>query len=297
MVWLFFALLAAVFWTCVDLIDKFVIDKEIESPALAAGIFGISASSFIAAVSIFSAEIFIPAAILLASFLAGSLYRVASYFYYSGMQKEEVSRFVPTLSLTTVFIVILGFLFLGERFASPVYLGIALTVGGAILISLENPIESLKGMKSKKGFLLTGIAAFFYASRDVVFKFATNNEAMMSCLLWMGIGGIFTSILFLLKEKEEIRGKEIRGMKHLIALGLIGAFGYFAFASAISRGPVSLASAVVKVKAFLVFFSVTVITKFRPKIFHEKIDKFTLIQKLGATAIIVTGVVIIHLFS
>ncbi|MFP4115786.1 MAG: GRP family sugar transporter [Candidatus Aenigmatarchaeota archaeon] len=297
MLWLIFVLLAAIFWTCVDLVDKFVIDKEIESPILAAGIFGVSTSSFIALISVFFAEIFISPTILLVSFFAGILYRVAAYFYYSGMQREEVSRFTPTLSLTTVFIVILGFLFLGERFSMPVYLGIGLTVGGAILISLENPIESLKEMKSESGFLLTAIAAFFYASRDVAFKFATNMEAMMACIFWMSVGGIITSTFFLLKENERIRSRELKGIKHLLVLGLIGALGYFSFAAAISMGPVSLASAVLKVEAFLVFFSVTMITKFHPKIFHEEIDRFTLFQKLSATGIIVAGVIIIQLFS
>ncbi|MFP4045548.1 MAG: EamA family transporter [Candidatus Aenigmatarchaeota archaeon] len=294
MIWVSLTFLAAFIWTLTDLLGKFVVDKEEKDTFLDSGITGLSMSALFILLPLAwgKVEIFSP---LLPAIAAGGFYVLALASYYSGMSKEEVSRFSPTLSVSTVFIAILAFLILGEQFTAPVYLGIISTVLGAFLISLDDPQKSLEKMTSRKAFYLAALAALLFALRDISLKLASNQISFWSIPFWIGTGSLVVSLSFLIGKKPDLRRKE-NGRGHLALMGLLSAAGYFVFSRAVSIGPVSLASAVLRVKVFLVFFLSTVIARLHPEIIQEQLNKKTILQKAVATGLIFSGVILIQLF-
>jgi drug/metabolite transporter (DMT)-like permease len=213
--------------------------------------------------------------------------------YYSGIETEEVSRFIPTLSTTTIFTVLIAFLVLGEKFTVPVYIGIISVVAGAVLISMKD----LQHFKSSRGFVLAITAALFFAFRNIFLKFSTGGTELWSVLFWAGIGGFIVSSAFLSYHRSRIGKVDQEGEEHLLFIGFLSALGYFAYSKSISLGTASLASAVLKVKILLVFMASMIISKLHPEIIEEDMDRITILQKALAALLILGGVVAIQLLS
>ena len=298
--WLLLVLLSALIWAIANLSDKFIEDHEIEDSILSSGVVDLITAVFFIIIPFF----FVPASKLIASFslsafLAGILYGNARIFYFSGIKREEVSRFVPLLALIPVFVTIFSFLFLDEAFSWIVYLGIALTILGALFISLEDPLHSLRKFQSKYAVLFGVIAEIFLASKDVLIKITSGTIAYWEIIFWLGVGLLPISLILLFKELKLKKINKInkQGIRNLIISGSLKALGSFLFTKAITLGPVALVSTIVKVKPVLVFLGSTIISKFHSEIIHEKLKTKTILQKALATVIIVFGIILIRLYS
>jgi transporter family protein len=295
MLWAYLALAAAFFWSVTELFDKFVMDHEIDTGRLAAALSSVPFFlAFVVTAPLFG-KISFSGSIVGAGFLSGVIYYLALQTYYEGIRLEEVSRFIPTLSFSTVFIAAVAYIFLGERFSIPVYIGVLSTVAGSILISLENPLESLKSFESKKGLYLAIAAAVLFASKDLVFKYLVSGGGFWTIIFWTGVGGLCYTALALFMEKKNLENGFPKGSKHMALIGSLNALAYYTFAASLSYGPVSLASAVAKASSVFVFAGSTAISRFHPEIIHEELDTSTLLQKLLATVLIIGGVVVIQL--
>lgn len=291
MLWILFTVIAAVIWTFVDLLNKFVLDKEMGDGILAAGTAGISQFLPTALIPLLFTEVVFSPEVAIPSLMVGVFYAGGILNYYLGIGKEEVSRFIPALSATTIFTTIMAFFIIGESFTAPVYVGIIAVVAGAILISMD----SLNHFQSLKGLVFGIVAAALFASRNISLKIATSGASIWQILFWVGVGGSLTSITFLLLRKSELK-ESISGDKHLFEIGILCAIAYFAFANAIYLGPVSLASALLKIKIFLIFVGSTLISRIHPEIIYEKINRKTALQKIIAIVLVITGVVLIQLY-
>lgn len=293
MLWVFYTILAAVLWTFMDLFSKFILDKEIGDPLIAGALSGIPTFAVLILISfIFLKSMPSPSGHLV-SFAAGVFYAGANLLYYSGIQKEEITRFIPTLSFTTIFTIIFAFFLVDESFSLPVYIGIFSIVLGAILISMKNK----KHFQSFAGFIFAVACAMFFALRNTFLKLATNTFSLWNVTFWMGIGGLLISSIFFAGRLKKVDWKATTGEKHLIVSGFLFPFGYIAYAIAISIGPVSLASAVLKIKILLIFAGSTLISRLHPEIIHEKMGRYTLLQKLIAGFMIIAGVIVIHFLA
>ena len=295
MLWVYFTFFATLIWSFVELFDKFVVDQEVSSPELATALSSLPFFMFFIVSALLVGNISITGTVVWAGVLAGVIYYLGLKTYYEGIQMEDVSRFIPTLSFSTVFIVVVAYIFLGERFSPIVYTAVLSILVGSILISLENPLESLKSFQSKKGMALAASAAILFASKDLIFKYLVSGGGFWSIIFWTGIGGLSYTVFSLFMEKEKLVNRDPRGFHHLIVIGVLNAFAYFSFAAALRTGPVSLASALTKSASMFVFAGSLFLTKFHPEIIEEEIDRETLLQKLLATVLIITGVVIIQL--
>ena len=292
MLWFLLVILAAFLWALVDLSGKFVMDKEVGDAFLAAGTSGIPEFLILTFVALYFSGIITSLSVIIPSLSVGVFYAVALYTYYLGVEEEDIDRFVPTLSLTTIFTLFLAYFFLGESFSLLVYLGIVGIIAGAVLISMKG----IHTFQSKKGFLIGILTALLFSLRDVILKFATMNVSFWSVLFWVGVGGSLTSLFFLLFRFSVVE-KSFTGEKHLLEIGFLATFGYLTYVIAISLGPVSLVGAMIKVKILMVFLGSTAISRVHPEIIYEKLDKITIIQKLIAIIVIILGVFLIQMFS
>ncbi|MFB6181359.1 MAG: EamA family transporter [Candidatus Magasanikbacteria bacterium] len=297
MSWLYLALIAAFLWAIVNLADKFIVDHEINDPVIDVGISGFLGFIVITIVSYLQID---TASTLISNkfwlpLLAGILYPISLIFYYSGIKREDVSRFIPLFGIIPVITAIAAFFLLGENFSWIVYVGILLTVFGAILISLKNPLKNWHKFKSGLAVMLGVASAIIIAVRSLIIKFSGFSMNYWTILFWLGIGGLTVIIILLITKFKQI--KKYEHIDHLPLVGLIRAGAYLIYVKAITLGPVSLVVTAIKIKPLLVFLGSTAVSKYHPEIIHEKLDKKTILQKVFATTIIIAGVLLIKIYS
>lgn len=292
--WVLYAFGAAFFWSLNILFDKYVVDHEIKDYILTTVMCSTSTFLVIGVFSSFMGGKI--SGIGLTHISLGFLYTLALMAYYSGISREDVSRFAPTLAVDTLFITFFSFLFLGEKFSLPVYSGVVSVVAGAFLISLDDPVHSLKKFQSKNGVILAVTAALIFASRDVIFKFSLADSSYWTALLGMSIGGVISTLLLAVYRRRKIISGSRKGMEHLLIIGVTTALGYICFALSINTGPVSLASAIIKSQNLIIFAAATALQKLHPGVVEEKTGKKVIIQKSIAITLIVAGLLLIQLY-
>ncbi len=297
MLWLILTVATAFIWASFDVISKFLMSNKIKNPSLAAAIVGLEMFSLYTLISLVFGDITYDSSIVIPSLLGGLAYFLANYTYYQGIIKTEVSRFAPLLATNSIFIAIIAYFTIGESFNLIVYVGIIFTVVGAYIISLEDPRKTFTVLESKYGFIFGLSTAFLFAVRDIFVKTGTNQTGLLTVLIWFGVGGVIPSFLLLIKNRSDIKNLNIRSMKLLLPASVLLVLGYFVFTKAISLGPVSLASAVVKIKLLLVVSTSFVITKLKKGILQDNFKKTVLIQKITASALVITGLILISLYG
>ena len=297
MLWLFLTIATAFIWASFDLISKFLISNELNNPSMAAAVVGVEMFSLYSIISIIFGDITLNTSIIIPGILGGFAYFLANYTYYHGMAKTEVSRFAPLLATNSIFIAIIAYFTIGESFNLIVYIGIISTVVGAYIISLENPRKTFTVLESKYGFIFGLSTAFLFAVRDIFVKSGTNQTTLLPVLIWFGVGGVIPSIILMYKNRSAFDELNMHNMKLLLPSSILLVAGYFVFTKAISLGPVSLASAVVKVKLLLVVSTSFLITKFRTGVLNENFKKTVLLQKVFASALVISGLVLISLYN
>lgn len=237
----------------------------------------------------------------------GILSTVAYGIYYWGLVNGDVSRFVPTLSLETVFVLVLGFVVLGEAFPSGVYVGVGLVVLGALAISYERETGSFRASMRFSTVGVAVVAAFAFAVFNAGMKALTTSFGTVELLFWISLGGLL-SVLAVAPFRAGARfGAELdpvqampsrpqltTGTRLLLVGGLLNAIGLFTFIRALEFGPVSLATAVTKLDVLLVFVGALSLSKLVPAVLDEQFDSFTLVQKGTASVLVLVGCVLIQ---
>jgi len=289
--WITLATASAFLWTLIVLLDKFVLDSEIENPYLGAGLHCTFNSLTITVVALYFGEIHWSLDFAVAGTVIAGLYVAANYLWFSGVKKEEVSRFAPVLSVDVLFIALFSLIFLGQSFSLGVYAGMSLTVVGSILISLEDPLKNLSKVKSKWALGLAIGSAFLFAVREIFFKYFTGTIETWNLIFYFGLTGTILSSTLIFKERKGLKN-HLEGIELLAASGVLSGFALAVFYQAIAIGPVSLVSTITKTRFLLIFFGATLITRLHPEIIHEPLEKRILIQKMIATIMIITGVTI-----
>lgn len=157
--YIFFALVAAVIFASASILSKHFLGLKIEDHVFTGAVFGMPFFILFLILGFMQGSIILEGLFPIASFSAGALYSLILILYLRGLSEEEASRFVPTIALNTIFLAALSFLLLGQYFSVVEYLGMFFAVLGAILISLENPLEDLEEFHSRIGTLLALLVA------------------------------------------------------------------------------------------------------------------------------------------
>lgn len=296
MSWITLTLTAATIWASIEVTDNIIVNREIDNIFLDTS-FSLSTHFLILTIGaiIFSGHssfVFSWYSLIITIF-----YFAAILTYYRGLKFEEVSRFGPSLSTTTIFIVIFAYLFLGETFNLIVYLGIACTLSGAFLISLKKPLHSLSKLQSKAGFLLAILASSFFAGRELLFKYSSGIVDFWSLMFWIGVFGFLFSLILMVFNLKQIKQSKGKGLRHLLILGIFNGIGYFLYLHALNSGPVSLVAAIAEIDMIIIFTLSVTLGQTYPKLLEENFDHKQIIQKIMAILLSFTGVIIIHIYS
>jgi drug/metabolite transporter (DMT)-like permease len=247
---------------------------------------------------------------------AGLIFLLALFLFYSALKTGEVSRVVPVVGgLTPVFILLLSFLFLGERLNFWQAGAFVFLVTGGIVVSLEKDMGIEVGRIRKKKFFgawkMSLAAALVLAIFYICAKSIYSHQEFISGFVWSRMGSFLGSVALLLfiKNRRAVfgaaRNLELsvgQPAKLRLAL-LVGSLVVFnkvlagaAFVLlnyAISLGNVALVNAAQGTQYVFLLGLTFVVAAKKPHILEENMTHLIFWQKLFAVLLIAAGLMIL----
>jgi uncharacterized membrane protein len=297
MEWFIYALMAPILWAGCNVLDKIILEKHIKNPISYQIVI-----SFFDIISIMIILFIVPVSAnfygLFIGILIGVLGVVAVIFYNKSMMDEEASRVVPLAYLSSIFVPILAYIFLGEILNFQKYLGIIFILIGGILISFKKTIKKWHFSSAIK-FMI--ISAFLWGTSSIIAKYVLNSIDYFSLTLWQFVGYIITVPLLLMSSntRENFYGYVKNFNKKTFYLMILNTIIYliailsFYFATSITD--ISLVYAIASTQPFFIFAYMLVITKLAPHVITEKIDKESIVFKIIAICLIFIGTLLIEI--
>ncbi len=298
MLWLLFALLSNFFRSFSRIANQFLRKKHIADD-----------SSFILIMMFFFSIIWLaflpfieitvpPIPQLIAALASGFIIIFLSIFpYVYALSREELSSIVPILNLSTLFVLVISVIFLGEKLTGKSYAGFSLLFLAGMIIT----VEKVKGyLRLNKTLLVVLGAAIGSAISLTLLKFFFLTESYWNGFFWFNFGSIIATavILFfpnsvknLKKHSNMIKGKV--ALIFLIAV-IFGLLGDLSLLYAMKLGPISLVSVIGSTQMAFMFVIALLFSRFLPSVLKERTDRKTLLKKSIAIAIMIVGVVLLN---
>jgi len=234
----------------------------------------------------FIAKLEFPAGNWLTLFLYSFFFFLGNICFFTAIFKTDVSVLAPFFQLQAVFIAILAFLFLGERFPITNYLWIALILAGVVLVSLDERM-TLKSFFRKKTLLII-FMQFFHALANLYAGFALKAMDFWNLNLWSTVASSFFVLLFvpLLAEfKLKVSFKQLKPLLIVNFFSFIGATSLFAA----FQTNLTISSAISMLTAPIVLFISVILSKFRPEFLEHHTAKVYVVRTIGIMLILLAA--------
>lgn len=296
--WLFIALVGHFLNAFVFITDKAFVEKILPSPRALAFISGASGIFTFVLIPWFLR----PGGFLtiFAAIFSGAILVIALIFFFSALQKDEVSRVVPAIgSITPLFTFALSYGILGERLGGEALVAFILLALGGILIAARS-FGAIFKEKFYSLFFLEIFVGFLFALSFVLQKYAFEGTDDLSAFLWsrMGAVGAALPLLFYTEVREKIkfssvRGNGVRAGTLYVLSRIFAGIAPLVVLLAISFGSASLVNAMQGVQYGFLYILALIFARRFPDIFEEEFSKKVIIQKSAALILIITGLILL----
>ena len=296
--WVNIALLSAAVFGAVNILDSHLLSKRM--PGLRAFLLPIGIIHLVYSLILF--RLFplpqdISKWILIAAVTSGILRTVSVTIMLYTLKREEVSRVVPVVYTYPIFVAIMAVPLLGESLHYLEWLAIIIVVAGAVILSARQVHSGSTNRLGKSFFLLFG-SSLFLAMADITSKYVLNYISFWNLF---SLNALCMSTIFLLVSMRLHILKQLVNMKQRnLALALLMINEVLAPVAiilslwAIERGPVSLVSTIVSSRPIFVVILALILSRVAPAFLDWQPGRGLLALRLMATAMIVSGITIIH---
>ena len=289
--WVVFSLGSAFLMAVVNMIDKFVLTRWVRKPIvplLILGLIGLVPAFVVLSIQGFPSP---SVEMLLPSFLAGASFVLMSFFYFAAAQVEDISRLVPMFYLSPLFVSVLAAAFLGEVFPARKYLGVALLVAGAVLVSLRKKFKAFqRSGRSSWRMILAALCLAFYT---VLTKRALAASGFWTVFAWTRLSMMAVLAPFFFSEGRELRTTVCEhGLKVAALLTFnetLAMAATLGITIALSSGFATLITTLSSVQPFFVLLFAMLLSLFFPKILKEETDRSALAIKFLAILLMFLG--------
>lgn len=296
MVWVLFTISSAALYAGSNFFDKFLIEKRVRDPMILAILGGFLTCLVGLVVLIFRAFPPITSEQLIYVLVAGALFELALVPWYRAISLDDVSRVAPIFQSIPVLVLIMSYLFLGERLLEKQLFGFIFILIGGYLLAAEE--LSLKTFKIRKAFWWALLSSLLFAVPLILFKRVSLDQGFWDSLayefLGAGIGGVILFLFVIFSRRDDFK-KEVfeKGFKSWTIIGVneliyIGArmLNFYAIALA----PVSLVTVLGGFQPFFLLLFGFVLSNWFPNIVKEDISRSIVVLKFTAIVLIFTGV-------
>lgn len=295
-------ILAAFFWSCTNIIDKFLVERYSEEGRLGG----------LLLLSVFFPLVLLPLVYFMGSdlfsaqpqerfflFLTGVLMTGFIYFYLKALQVDDVSNVMAIIQLSPVCTLLLSFFLLDEQITI-LQIGYAsLMLSGGIIISYDYNKQKIRTQALKYALL----AAFFISLTYVLFKFATPTADTWTALGWRSLGMAGTGLLLMIVIHQYrkdffsfLRRNKTIGISCNAANEMFTLIGDTLFAFAILLAPVAIIQSTESYQPAFVLLFALALHAYTPNFISEDISRKTLFQKgIGIFCILLGSSLLIFL--
>ena len=292
--WIFLSLLAPLFWSGSNFIDKYILGKYTKS--IYDFIFFSSLTSWIFVLGLlifngipeFNHYSLIP--------LTTGMILLYSYgFYGKALEKGDTSALTILFNLIPVCTVIFGYIFLGQTLSSTQLLAFVVILTGAVIISFDKQKKSFI-----KGFWWILIAICMWSIMTIAIDFGLTKISFWDYFLLDNLGSAFAGLTLLIIPS--IRRQIISQLKSATKSkylwftwnNVLDFFGQMSVKKALLIAPVAgLVSVVSQVQSFYAIIIGTILTLLIPRSIKEDISRITLTKKIIGAIIMFVGVYIL----
>ncbi|MFH1448354.1 MAG: DMT family transporter [Candidatus Micrarchaeota archaeon] len=225
---------------------------------------------------------------------AGALTAVPYWLFSKSLKREEVSRVSALWQTIPIFVLILAFVFLGERLPQLFYLSFVFLILGSLLISAK---ELSNIFKPDSVFWMMISASLIWASQLVFLKSLYTSSGFMEIFLIMCLGRLLTASVILILPSHRHLFKDLAAAnKWLIVLFVLAnSIGVFLYHYALAIGSVTMVEALSGFQAFFTLFSAVAISKLAPTVLHEGTEVKVLALKFAAITLMFIGLILVYL--
>ena len=221
--------------------------------------------------------------------------------YLRALKVEETSRIAGQVYVFPVFVFLGEFFLLGETLRPSDYVGGALLVLAALLISYHpasHPGRIAGGGRISPALKYMAVFWVFTAAYSLASKYLLDYMTEWHLIVWSSLGSLVAVFAFLARGevRSEVGGYFRSGPRLLSILFLNELFDFLGRGSLIfayALGSVALVSSVSALQPFITLIYVLILGFFLPGMLVEDSDGRTIALKIGATVLIVAGVYLV----
>lgn len=156
------------------------------------------------------------------------LWFIANYMYQLALDPSETALVTLLSTTSSLFTLILAASFpssIGDKFSISKLVAVALSVGGAIIITMSEVNEP----HNSRGIILSLLSAFFYACYLVLVKRKNDTDEKIDIIEFFGFVGLWNILLlwplFLVLNFTQLESFEMPNRKQFLILFLNGLIG------------------------------------------------------------------------
>ena len=299
MTWLPIAISTAAITGVVSILDSHLISKRF--PGLASflapvGVFHLVVGLIVITINPLPAGT--SAGVSTIAFASGIVRVIAALLMLRTMRFEEVSRIMPVVNTSPIFVAILAVPLLDEALGWQEWLAIFITVSGAVLISAQWDSEN-KGIRLRRSFITLMISSILFGAANTGSKYALDYMSFWSMY---GITSICMGVVFLVYSLRSSVLGEIKQMEQRSkVLGLavfnesIVIVGFVMSLWAMQQGPVSLVSTILGTRPAFVFVYALALSFLFPAVLNERFSRGIIMTKVVSIGLVVGGVTLLTL--
>ena len=299
MAWITFAIVSAAISGANAILDSHLLSRRL--PGLSAYLLPLGIFHFTVGLIILLVKPFPAGAAPLPVFAAigtGIIGGVASVITLNVIRQGEVSRIIPVVNTSPLFVALFAVPLLGEMLNIRDWAGIVLTVAGAVLISIQKDGGGGK-TQMQKSFLALAFCSLLSAIGTTIMKYALGTLSFWNVY---SANSMCLALVFIVFSARPATFKQIGSLPHrnqVLGLTLLNqasvVVAIVLSVVAVQKGPVSLASTVLSSRPAFVFLYALALSRFFPGVINEKLTPGTAVLKFSAIALIIAGIALITL--
>lgn len=294
--WIIFALIPPFLWAFVNVLNKIIRTKHIDSTAA----YFIIASFFqiTCVIALFFVWDQVPISLVIVyAMLIGMMQGLGGFLYFEALDMEEVSRVIPLARFESIFVILFATVLLHEILTSAKYVGFFLILTGGFIIALKE----LKGVfhLSKAFFLMMG-ASFLWGTSDVLLKQLSGSTNYLPLFFLNRTGALLFAILLLIiphfRRDVVTHFKQLTKSSGVLiviseSLALIGLLVFF---YAFSQAPISLVNVLLGFQPLFVLIIASIVSYKLPHILDEQLTKKVIGLKIFGILLLIVGLILIE---
>lgn len=150
---------------------------------------------------------------------------MATLFYMKAVEISPISKALPFLSFTPIFIVFTGNILLGEKISFLGFLGIIFIISGAYIINLpllkKGMLGPMKGIWKERGSLFMLITAFIYGITSVLGKKGLLlSDPIFFASFYFSLLSLTTPLILKAIYKISLSKEILKNVRALLLVGL-----------------------------------------------------------------------------